>query len=161
MSLLILIICFLLPLVGNCSGTLVNSFLYGHWKLDKIVDLGTKSDGDRPSENEMKQELIISKSFFNCPQDTCFLIKGSYKKVKYFISTKWYVLNSQGKTDSTENLDKGTLAYYGVEEAFEDRSEIVVVESDHENVCTFEISKNGDLAFYCNDEFVLFKKEDK
>jgi hypothetical protein len=128
----------------------VPPFVYGTWAIYRHVEVGGHAGQTKErAKAQIGKTLRIGVQSFDHDSGLLWLGREPCKSVRY--TMKVY---GEGEDDT----DKGSLGFYGLEQAKSDRDEFVVVSCSKQEVCDLELAKNQELAVYYDGWFFFLRK---
>lgn len=131
--------------------------IFGIWEIYRYAECG----GHMPATTALVKKSIgekveFGKNYINCFGNSRIADKGIYKNVKYFWKIRKY--NFKNGYIYDDGYDKGTLAAFDIDGAFEDKTIMVSVETENIGKRALEVTQKGELAIYGDGYFLFLKK---
>ena len=127
------------------------SHIYGEWKINKFVEVGGHSGASRDdAEKQIGKRLKIERQSFTYDDGFLWFESSPCTGVQYEIEAQ--------ESKEREVRRKGSLAFYGLEAAQDNRSQFVIVTCGKRRLYYFELAKEKELAVYYDGWFFFLKK---
>jgi hypothetical protein len=126
----------------------VPPYVYGTWTIYRFVEVsGHAGQTKERAETQIGRTLKIGVQSFDHDKNLSWLENVPCQGVTFTY-----------RMETPDDLDKGTLTFYGIKTANTDIDDLITVNCNKREAFTFELAENQELAAYYNGWFFFFRK---
>jgi hypothetical protein len=127
------------------------AFIFGEWRIFKFEEVGGHgSEKPELAKEEIGRKVRFGRNSFSYDGSFLYFESKPCSQVRYTLEIDRFEEYVQGK--------KGTLGFYGLEEAKENQTQRVVVSCGGRPMYYFELAKENRLAIYYDGWFFFLEK---